>query len=68
MVQDMVVEGEVVAGDAVNADILLNPPVSKTESLGLCQQTIPRQFICPICLIGLLQLPVSAYAGEAKNR
>jgi hypothetical protein len=36
--EDLVVESKVVAGDDVDASILLNLPVGKTEALGLSEE------------------------------
>jgi hypothetical protein len=38
VVQDVVVQGEVIAGDDIDTGILLDLPVSKTESLGLGEE------------------------------
>lgn len=38
VVQDVVVQGEVIAGDDINTGILLDLPVSKAESLGLGEE------------------------------
>jgi hypothetical protein len=38
VVEDVVVESKVAAGDAVDTSILLNLPVSKTKTLGLLEK------------------------------
>jgi hypothetical protein len=40
VIQDLVVEGEVIAGDDVDSGLLLYLPVLKAESLALAQQVI----------------------------
>ena len=46
--EDLVVEGEVVAWDDVDAGILLDLPVSESESLGLSEEVILRDLAAPV--------------------
>lgn len=46
--EDLVVEGEVVAGDDVDTGILLDLPVSKTEALGLSEEVGLRDLSTPV--------------------
>ena len=48
MREDLVVEGEVVAGDDVDTGILLDLPVSKTKSLGLGEEVRLRDLATPV--------------------
>ena len=48
MREDVVVQGEVVAGDDVDAGILLDLPVRKPEPLGLGEQLILRDLATPV--------------------
>jgi hypothetical protein len=47
-VEDLVVEGEVVAGDDVDTSILLDLPVSKTEALSLSEEVGLRDLSTPV--------------------
>lgn len=67
VVEEVVVEGEVVAGNDVDAGVLLDLPVLETQSLGLLEQLVPRELVSPVCLISLLELAVSAHAGESED-
>jgi hypothetical protein len=48
LVKDLVVEGEVVAGDDIDTGILLDLPVSKTETLGLIKEVGLRNLSTPV--------------------
>jgi hypothetical protein len=48
LVKDLVVEGEVVAGDDIDTGILLDLPVSKTETLGLVKEVGLRNLSTPV--------------------
>jgi len=47
--EDLVVQGEVVAGDDVDTGILLDLPVGKTEALGLGEEVGLGQLATPVC-------------------
>jgi hypothetical protein len=47
--ENLVVQGKVVAGDDVDAGILLDLPVSQTEPLGLGKQLRLRDLSSPVC-------------------
>lgn len=49
MGQDLVVEGKVVAGDNVDAGILLDLPVGKAEPLGLGDELLLGELATPVC-------------------
>lgn len=68
VVKEMVVVGEVVAGDDIDASILLDLPVLETETLALSQKLIARQLVSPVSLVGLLELTVRTHAGETEHR
>jgi hypothetical protein len=42
VVKNLIVKCEIVAGDDVNTSILLNLPMSKTETLGFIQELFLR--------------------------
>ena len=67
MVKDLVVEGEVIAGDDIDTSILLDLPVLLTKSLSLSQQLITRDLVTPVSLGGLLEVTESSHAGETQN-
>jgi hypothetical protein len=67
VVEDVVVEGKVVAGDDIDTGVLLDLPVLATESLALSEQVISRQLAGPVCLVGLLQVSETSHAGETQD-
>jgi hypothetical protein len=67
VVKKVVVEGEVVARDDVDAGILLDLPVLQSQALTLLQQLVPRELVCPVGLVGLLELTIRAHAGKPEN-
>jgi hypothetical protein len=67
MVQELVVEAEVIAGNDVDTGIPLDLPVRKSESLAFCKKLLLRQFTAPVSLGGLLELTVGPHAGKPEN-
>ncbi|KUI73961.1 hypothetical protein VM1G_11931 [Cytospora mali] len=57
--EDLVVQGKVVRGDDVDTGILLDLPVSESESLGLSEELILRDLAAPVT--------VDTHAGETEN-
>lgn len=49
--EDLVVQGEVVAGDDVDASILLDLPVGKTQALGLSKEVGLRDLSTPVYFV-----------------
>lgn len=68
MVKDLVIESKVVAGNQINASILLDLPVLGTQTLALVEQLIARELSTPVGLSGLLQVTQATHAREAENR
>ena len=68
MGEDLIVESKVIAGDDINASILLDLPVSKTKSLGLCEQVGLGELSTPVCFGCLLQVTVDTHARETEDR
>lgn len=66
--EDLVVQGEVIARDDINASILLDVPVLQTESLGFREKVGLGELSAPVCFSGLLQVAVDAHAGETEDR
>jgi hypothetical protein len=67
VVEEVVVESEVVAGDDTNAGVLLDLPVLQSQTLALLDQVITGELVSPVCLVGLLELTVRTHAGEPEN-
>lgn len=67
VVEDVVVESEVVAGDDVDASILLDLPVGETQPLALGEDLVARDLAGPVGLVGLLQVTVHTHAGETED-
>jgi len=68
VVEDVVVESEVVAGNNIDTGVLLDLPVLAAKSLALGEQVISRELAGPVCLIGLLQVSQTSHAGETQDR
>ena len=66
LVENLIVEGEVIAGNDIDAGLLLNVPVLKTESLGLAEKLGLGELADPVCFGGLLQLTIGSHAREAE--
>ena len=56
VVKDVVVVGKVVGGDDVDTSILLDLPVSETESLALSEEVLLGDLVGPVGLVGLLEV------------
>ena len=67
VVQDLIVESKVVAGDDVDASILLDLPVGKTEPLSLSLEVVLGQFAAPVRFVGLFEVTKDSHAGKAQN-
>ena len=67
VVQDLVVEGKVVGGNDINTSILLDLPVSETESLSLSNEIFLRDFIGPVSFSGLLQISQGSHTRETQD-
>ena len=48
VIQDVVIEGKVTAGDNVDTSIFLDLPVSKAKSLGLSEKLSLRELPTPV--------------------
>lgn len=67
VVKNLVVEGEVVAGDDVDTSVLLDLPVLQTESLSLLQQVLAGDLLSPVCFGGFLEVTELSHTREAQN-
>lgn len=68
VVKDLIVESKVVAGDDVDAGILLDLPVSETEPLALSDELVARELATPVSLSGLLEVTVHTHTGKTEDR
>ena len=68
LVENLIVESEVIAGNDIDASILLDVPVGKTKSFGLSEEISLRELATPVCLSCLLQVTENAHAGETEDR
>lgn len=50
MVEDLVIQSKVIAGDDINTSILLDLPVGETELLGFGEEISLGELPAPICL------------------
>lgn len=67
MVEDLIVKGEVIAGNEINASLLLDLPMLETKSLSLLEELLAGELASPVCLSGLLEVTESSHAGETQN-
>lgn len=67
VIKDMVVVGEVVAGDDIDASIFLKLPMSQTQSLALSEKILLRKISSPVCFRGFLEVTVDTHAGETED-
>ena len=66
--KDLIVEGEVIAGDDIDTSLLLDIPVLKTKSLCLREEVGLGELASPVSFGGLLQVTVYSHAGETEDR
>lgn len=67
VVENVVVEGEVVAGNDIDTGVLLDLPVLETESLALGEEVISGELAAPVGLVGLLEVSQASHAGETQD-
>jgi len=67
VVEELIVEGKVVAWDDIDTSILLDLPVGKTETLSLREELLTREFAAPVCLSCFLEVTKDSHAGETEN-
>lgn len=67
VVEDVVVESKVVGGDDVDAGILLDLPVGKTQALALGEESLLGDLVGPVGLVGLLEVPKDTHAAEGEH-
>ena len=65
--EDLVVEREVIAGDNINASLLLDVPVLETKSFCLGEEVSLGELSAPVCFSSLLQVAVDAHAGKTED-
>ena len=67
VVQNMVVERKVVAGDDIDAGILLDVPVFLPQALALTQKLIAGELSTPVGLGGFLEVTIDSHARETQD-
>jgi hypothetical protein len=67
MVQDLVIEGEVIAGNNIDTSLFLDLPMFQTESLALAQQLLFGNLSCPERFGCFLEITVHTHARETEN-
>lgn len=67
MCKDLIVKSKVVGWDDVNTSILLDLPVSESETLGLGKELLLGDLASPVVLGGLLEVTVGTHAWEAED-
>ena len=65
--KDLIVESKVVGWDDIDTGILLDLPVSKTETLGLSEELLLGDLASPVVLSGFLQVTVGTHAWETED-
>lgn len=68
VIENVIVEGEVVGGDDVDASILLLLPVDLSELLADLEEVFDGGLLAPVGLGDLLKLSVGTDSGETKDR
>ena len=68
MVEDLIVEGEVITGDDVDASIFLDLPMGKTQAFAFIEEVRLGELSTPIGLGSFLEVPQDPHSGEAQNR
>jgi hypothetical protein len=66
--ENLIVESEVIAGNDINAGLLLNIPVLKTKSLGLAEELSLGELATPVSFCCLLQVTIDSHTRETENR
>jgi hypothetical protein len=66
--EDLIVESKVIAGDDIDACLLLDVPVLETESLGFGEEVSLRELAAPVSFGCFLQFAVGSHAGETEDR
>lgn len=68
VVQDVVVVGEVIGRDDVDASVLLDLPVGESQPLALGEEVSLRELFAPVGLVGLLEVPKDANAAVGSKQ
>ena len=67
MGENLIIECEVIAGNDVDAGLLLNVPVLKTQSLCLSKEISLGDLAAPVSFGGFLQITIYSHAGEPED-
>lgn len=67
MIQNLIIESKVIAGNDVDTSVLLDLPVLQTESLALLEEILPGEGAGPVGLGGLLQVTELSNTRKAED-
>ena len=67
MIEDLIVESKVVAGDDIDAGIFLDLPMLKSQSLAFLEEFFLRELVAPVGFGGFLELSVCSHARETED-
>jgi hypothetical protein len=67
VVQDLIIEGEVIARNDINAGLLLDLPVVKAESFAFAEKLVTRKLASPVRFGGFLEVTVHSHARETED-
>ncbi len=67
VVQDLVVEGKVIAGNDVDTSLFLKLPMFKTQSFALAEQLILWNLSCPESFCCFLEITIHTHARKTEN-
>ena len=67
MVKDLIVQGEVIAGDDIDTSILLDLPVGETKTLGLGEEVSLGELTTPVFLACQLAVLPKLYRPSGRQ-
>lgn len=67
VVKDLVIEGEVIAWDDIDARLFLYLPVLLSETLAFCKKVFLGEFPAPVGLCSFLEVSVDSHTREAEH-
>lgn len=67
MVQDLIVEGKVIAGNDIDASLFLELPMCESESLTLLEEILLGELVAPVGFSSFLEISVYSHARETED-
>jgi hypothetical protein len=67
VVQDLVVEGEVIAGNDIDSGLFLYLPVLQAQSFALAQQVVEWYLASPIVFSCFFEISINSHARETED-